>query len=332
MKRILITGGAGYIGSVLTSKLVKLGHEVVVLDTFLFTDAGLHGIRHSPLLRIVRGDIRDLAAVKDSLTAVDCVIHLAALANDPAGELDLELTRQINLESYRSLLAQALAAGAERFINLSSIGVYGINYDNNVTEDDPINPLTEYSRCKAASEALVKQHNNDKFTTVSLRCGTVCGWSPRMRFDLSANTLAAYAIATKKLSVWGGAQRRPQIHLEDATDFIIKLIDVPAAQIGGRIFNAAGYNTTVQEIAETIREVLNGELELTSGPARADERSYHVSSERIAKELGFGMKKTIRDAIVDIMNAYQAGLWENPDEPIYHNIQQLKSMRSVAGC
>jgi nucleoside-diphosphate-sugar epimerase len=152
-----------------------------------------------------------------------------------------------------------------------------------------------------------------------------------MRFDLSTNTLAAYAIASKKLTVWGGAQKRPQIHLDDATDFMIKLIDVPAALIGGRIFNAAGHNTTVQEIAETIGDVLNGELELTSGPARADERSYHVSSERIEKELGFGMKKTIRDAIVDIMNAYQAGRWTNPDDAIYHNIRQMKATRSVAG-
>ena len=332
MKRTLITGGAGYIGSVLTSKLVNLGHEVVVLDTLLFTDIGLSPLRDHPLLRIIKGDIRDVAAVKDSLSGVDSVIHLAALANDPAAELDPELTRSINLDSYHVLMKEAITAGVGRFINLSSIGVYGINYDNNVTEDDPVNPLTEYARCKAASETLVKQHNSDKFTTVSLRCGTVCGWSPRMRFDLSTNTLAAHAIATKKLTVWGGEQKRPQIHLDDATDFIIKLTDVPAAKIGGRIFNAAGHNTTVQEIAETIQHVLNGELELTIGPARADERSYHVSSERIAKELGFGMKKTIRDAIVDIMNAYRAGWWVNPEDPIYHNVQQMKSMRSPAGC
>ena len=330
MKRILITGGAGYIGSVLTSKLLKLGFEVVVLDAFFYTDIGISALADHPSLRLAPGDIRDLAALQTSLAGVDCVIHLAALANDPSAELDTTITRQINLDSYPVLLEESIRAGVQRFINLSSIAVYGINYDNNVTEDDPLNPLTEYARCKAKSETLVKQYNTDRFTTVSLRCGTVCGWSPRMRFDLCANTLAAYAISQKKLMVWGGAQKRPQIHIDDVTDFLVQLISVPAAKIGGRIFNAAGYNTTVQEIAETIKDVLNGNLELTNGPARNDERTYHVSSERIAGELGFTLKKTIRDAVVDIMKAYQEGRWTNPDDPLYHNIQQMKAMESAA--
>ena len=332
MKRILITGGAGYIGSVLTSKLLRLGFEVVILDTFFFTDIGISALLDHPSLRIIKGDIRDCSAVKASLNGVDCVIHLAALANDASAELDPELTRQINLDSYPILLDEAVGAGARRFINLSSIGVYGINYDNNVTESDPINPLTDYSRCKAKSELLVKEHNSENLTTVSLRCGTVCGWSPRMRLDLSTNTLAACAISSKKLTVWGGAQKRPQIHIDDATDFIVDLLTVPAAKIGGRVFNAAGHNTTVKEIAETIKEVMSGDMELTRGPARADERTYHVSSERIARELGFTVKKTIRDAVVDIMKAYENRLWFNPEDPIYHNIERMKSMGSSLRC
>ncbi|MGH9872614.1 MAG: NAD-dependent epimerase/dehydratase family protein [Pyrinomonadaceae bacterium] len=330
MKRILITGGAGYIGSVLTSKLLTLGFELVVLDAFFYTNVGISALLHHPLLRIVKGDIRDLAALKTSLTGVDCVIHLAALANDPSAELDLKLTRQINLDSYLPLLETAVSAGVQRFINLSSIGVYGINYSNGVTEDDPVNPLTEYARCKAMSEALVKQSNTREFTTVSLRCGTVCGWSPRMRLDLSTNTLAAYAICNKKLTVWGGDQQRPQIHLEDVTDFIIKLISVPAEKIGGRVFNAAGYNTTVRNIAETIKAVMNGELELISGPARSDERSYRVNSDRIANELGFKMTRTIKDAVVDIVRAHENGLWSDPDDALYHNIKRMRSMKVAA--
>jgi len=330
MKRILITGGAGYIGSLLTGKLLKLGFEVVVLDAFFYTDRGISTLSNQGRLRVIQGDIRDRVALQTSLANVDCVIHLAALANDPSAELNPTLTRQINLDSYPVLLDESLRAGVRRFMNLSSIAVYGINYDNNVTEDDPLNPLTEYARCKAMSEAAVKQFSSDTFTTVSLRCGTVCGWSPRMRFDLCANTLAAYAISRKKLTVWGGGQKRPQIHLDDVTDFIVELMAVPAAKIGGRIFNAAGYNTTVQEIAETIKDVLGGDLELTHGPARNDERTYHVSSERLAKELGFSMKKTIRDAVVEIMNAYRNGWWSNPDDSIYHNVQKMKAMESAA--
>lgn len=330
MKRILITGGAGYIGSVLTSKLLKLGFEVVVLDALFYTDIGISVVADHPSLRLVPGDIRDRAARQTSLANVECVIHLAALANDPSAELDTTITRQINLNSYPVLLDESIRAGVQRFINLSSIAVYGVNYYNNVTEDEPLNPLTEYARCKAKSETMVKQYNTDKFTTVSLRCGTVCGWSPRMRFDLCANTLAAYAISQKKLTVWGGAQKRPQIHIDDVTDFLVQLISVPAAKIGGRIFNAAGYNTTVQEIAETIKDVLDGNLELTNGPARNDERTYHVSSERIAGELGLRTKKTIKDAVVEIQNAYRNSWWTNPDAPIYHNVQQMKAMESAA--
>jgi len=330
MKRILITGGAGYIGSVLTSKLLKLGFEIVVLDTFFYTDIGVRSLLDHPSLSVVKGDIRDRSALKASLNGVDCVIHLAALANDPSAELDPKLTRQINLDSYPALLDAAVSAGVERFINLSSIGVYGINYQKGVTEDDPVNPLTEYARCKALSEAIVKQHNSDRFTTVSLRCGTVCGWSPRMRLDLSTNTLAAYAICNKKLTVWGGDQERPQINLEDATDFIVNLLSVSSEKIGGRIFNAAGHNTTVREIAETIKEVMNGELELTSGPARNDERSYNVNSDRIAKELGFKMTRTIKDAVLDIVLAHERGLWSDPDEALYHNVKQMRSMRAAA--
>jgi nucleoside-diphosphate-sugar epimerase len=332
MKRILITGGAGYIGSILTSKLLKLGLEVIVLDTFFYTDIGLSTLRDHSLLRVVKGDIRDLSALKTSLRGVNCIIHLAALANDPSAELDPKLTRQINLDSYPALLDEAVAAGVERFINLSSIAVYGINYNDDVTEDDPVNPLTEYARCKALSEAIVKEYNTRKLTTVSLRCGTVCGWSPRMRFDLCTNMLSAYAISNKKLAVWGGDQKRPHIHLADVTDFIIKLVSVSGEKIAGRLFNAAGYNTTVQEIAEIIKDVMNGELELTTAPARNDERSYHVNSDRIVDELGFKMTKTIRDAVVEIVSAYENGLWIEPAAPLYHNVKRMSSMRVTAAC
>jgi len=332
MKRILITGGAGYIGSILTNKLLKLGFEVVVLDTFFYTDIGLSNLVNHPLLRVVKGDIRDPGALKTGLTGVNCIIHLAALANDPSAELDLTLTRQINLDSYPALLDEAVSAGVERFINLSSIAVYGINYKEGVTEDDSVNPLTEYARCKALSEAIVKQYNSKTLTTVSLRCGTVCGWSPRMRLDLSTNMLAAHAICNKKLTVWGGDQKRPQIHLDDVTDFIIKLLSVSAEKIGGRLFNAAGYNTTVREIAETIKEVMNGELELTSGPARNDERSYHVNSDRIVNELGFEMTKTIKDAVVEIVRAHENGLWIDPDDVLYHNVKRMSSLRVTTVC
>ena len=312
----------------LTKKLLDLGYEVVILDNLFYTDIGLRHLRHHPSLHIVAADIRNLPALRQSLTGADCVIHLAALSNDPSAELDVELTRQINLETYPTILDEAVKAGVRRFINISSIAVYGINVSNNATEADALNPLTEYAVCKAKGEEIVKQYNSDTFTTVSLRCGTVCGWSPRMRFDLSTNTLTAYAIINRKLEVWGGDQKRPQIHIEDMTDFVVSLLAIPSGKIGGKLFNAAGRNTTVREIAETIQAVMNGELELTNAPARSDERSYHVSSEKIARELGLTIRKTIRDAVVDIMKAYEDGLWTSPDDSLYHNVKRIKSMES----
>lgn len=324
MKRILITGGGGYIGSVLTRKLLKLGYEVVVIDTFMFTDVGIKELRDHPLLSVVNADIREVERLRESLAGVDFVIHLAALANDPAAALDPQLTRQVNLESYPVLLDEAAKAGVERFINISSIGVYGINFTNNVTEEDSLNPLTEYAVCKAKSEEVVRQYNGE-LTTVNLRCGTVCGWSPRMRFDLSTNTLTAYAIVNRKLCVWGGEQRRPQIHLEDMTDFVIGLLTIGREKIGGQTFNAAGYNISVMEIAKLIKNEVDGDLELVSAPPRYDERTYHVNSDKITRQLGFTMKREIRDAVADIIRAYDRGFWKNPEDPIYHNIKVMRA-------
>jgi len=332
MKRILVTGGAGYIGSVLTRKLLESGYEVVVLDALIFTDAGIRDLRNHSRFRLINDDLRNRASLKASLSGVDCVVHLAAIANDPSAELDPKLTREVNLEIYPALLSEAANAGVRRFINLSSTAVYGINCDHNVTEDAPANPLTEYSVCKAKSESIVKDYNRDSFTTVNLRCGTVCGWSPRMRFDLCANTLTAYAVVNRKLTVWGGAQQRPQIHIADLAEFLVESLTISADKIGGKTFNAAGHNSSVMEIAEAIREVMNGDLELTSAPPRADERSYHVSSEKMARELGLGPRRGIKDAALEIVEAYQGGQWEDPHDSLYHNVKRMRALEKSVAC
>ena len=332
MKRVLVTGGAGYIGSVLTRRLLDSGYEVVVLDALIFTDAGVRSLRGHSRLKLVNDDIRNHTSLKASLSGVDGVVHLAAIANDPSAELDPTLTREVNLEIYPALLSAAADAGVSRFINLSSTAVYGINCDRNLTEDDPINPLTEYSVCKAKSESIVKDYNRDSFTTINLRCGTVCGWSPRMRFDLCANTLTAYALVNRKLTVWGGAQQRPQIHIADLADFVVESLTISADKIGGKTFNAAGHNSSVMKIAETIREVMNGDLELNSAPPRVDERSYHVSSEKMARELGFEPQRGIKDAVVEIVEAYQSGQWKDPHDSLYHNVKRMQALEKSVGC
>lgn len=332
MKRILVTGGAGYIGSVLARKLLESGYEVTVLDALIYSDAGVRRLRDQPHFRLIHADICERAALQRALAGVDSVVHLAAIANDPSGELDRALTRKVNLDSYPMLLEAAAQAGAKRFVNMSSISVYGKSDRAALTEDDPVNPLTEYAVCKAEAETVVKQFNSAHFATVTLRGGTVCGWSPRMRFDLCANTLAAQAVARKELTIWGGAQQRPQIHIEDLTDFIVCTLTSDSEKIGGRTFNAAGHNVSVREIGETIHAVMNGTLRLMDGPARADERSYNVSSEKLSKELGLRPQRTIKDAVVQIIGAHRRGWWSDPDDALYHNVKRMLAMEKTATC
>jgi len=323
-QKILVTGGAGYIGSVLTQKLLKQGMRVVILDNFTYTDMGIRHLLPNANLTIVKGDIRDLETVRAASSGVDQVIHLAAIANDPSGELNPDLTRSVNLDAYVPLLVESKKSGAHRFINASTFGVYGIKQEANVTEELPLNPLKEYSICKAKSETIVNNFNAPDFITTSLRCATVCGWSYRQRFDLIVNTLTYHALLYKKLTVFGGEQQRPQIHIDDLTDYFIALLNAPFHLIGGETFNAGGQNASILEIAQTVRDVLDEEIDMELLPPRDDERSYHVSSEKIANVLGLRPKRSIRDAISDIVIAYQKGLFTDPLDSLYHNVKRMK--------
>lgn len=323
-KRILVTGGAGYVGSILTEKLLERGYRVVVLDNFVFTDMGIRYLFGHPNLAVIEGDIRDARAVKEAMNEVESVIHLAAIANDPSGELNPGLTRSTNFRAYPLILKQAKNAGVRRFVNASTFGVYGIKYEPNVTEDLPLEPLKEYSICKAKSEEITKEFNSPDFITTSLRCATVCGWSRRMRFDLIVNTLTSHALLYKKITVFGGDQQRPQIHIQDITDYFVELVTVPSNLIGGEVFNAGGQNASILDIAETIRAVIGEEIEIENTPPRDDERSYHVTSEKIARTLGFRPKRTIHEAVRDITQAYRQGLWRDPLDSIYHNVKRMK--------
>jgi len=325
-QKVLVTGGAGYIGSILTEKLLTQGYDVVVFDDLSYTDIGIRHLYDNPRLLLIKGDIRDPNTVNIAVKNIDSVIHLAAIANDPSGEVDPSLTRSINLDSYYYLLQSAKEAGVARFINASTAAVYGIKDEPNVTEDMPLKPLREYSECKAKSEELVRDFNEPGFTTVSLRCATVCGWSPRMRFDLIVNTLTFHAILYGKITLWGGEQHRPQIHILDLTNYFISLLEIPKDQINGEIFNAGGENVSIQDIAESIRSAIGPEIVIEQTPARDDERSYHVSSEKIAQRLGLRPTRTIADAVSDIVTTHQNGLWDDPHDPIYHNIKRVKQL------
>lgn len=328
LKTVLVTGGAGYLGSVVSEKLLSCGHSVRVLDNLSYTDIGIKHLYDNPKFQLFKGDIRDEKILDESLNGSDAIIHLAAIANDPSGDLDPELTQSINYRAYNLILAKSEEYNVRRFLNASTFSVYGNKTENNVTEDLSLEPLKEYSICKAKSEVLVKKSNSPKMTTVSLRCATICGWSGRMRFDLIVNTLTYLAIKNRKLIVMGGHQQRPQIHIQDISDYFISLLDSPHDLVGGEIFNAGGENVSILQIAEIIREALGENILLEMVPARDDERSYHVSSEKIFHRIGLKPKRKIKDAVLDILDAYKKGLWVNPEDNLYHNVARMKAQFS----
>lgn len=328
---VLVTGGAGYVGSVLVPKLLARGHRVRVLDLYLYGEEVL-APWHGPNLQEIRGDIRDRDLLRTVLAGCDAVIHLACVSNDPSFELDPQLGRSINYEAFLSLLELTQTAGVRRFIYASTSSVYGITEEVNVTEDLPLEPLTDYSKYKAMCEEALLAEDHPGLTPVIIRPATVCGYSPRLRLDLTVNLLTNHAVNLGRITVLGGSQKRPNIHIADITDLYVTLLGLPDERIYRKVFNAGCENHTVTEIAEMVRDVviqsgLRKEIEITTAPTN-DTRSYHISSEKIKRELGFEPRHTIADAIRDLCAAFAAGRIPNPMTDIrYSNIKTMQARR-----
>jgi len=334
MSSVLITGGAGYVGAALVPKLLARGHRVTVLDTYAYGREALASVRGAANLREVEGDLRSREAVRGALAGCDTVIHLACISNDPSFELDPELGKSINFDAFAPLVADAKAAGIQRFIYASSSSVYGVSEAAAVDEEHPLVPLTDYSKYKMLCEPILLAEQSPTFTTFILRPATVCGYSPRMRFDLSVNILTKDAVTKRKITVFGGAQTRPNIHIEDLCDLYADLLDQPAAAIAGQILNAGFQNRTIAALAEIARDVVSRELpdggpiEIVTTPSN-DLRSYRVDSERIAERLGFRPRHTIEDAVRDLCIAFRTNRFPWPiDDPRYYNVAVMKRASS----
>ncbi len=323
MPKILVTGGAGYVGSILVQKLINNSYDIRVLDSMWFGSQGLNSIKDR--CEIIKGDVRDSKLVEKCLGNIDYVIHLAAISNDPCSDLNPELTKQVNYIATKNLVKLSKEKGIKRFIYASSSSVYGIKKEPNVTENLPLEPLTIYSKTKVWAEKIVRENNNENFTTVNIRPATVCGYSPRMRLDLTVNLLTYHAINKGKITVFGGEQKRPNIHIEDITDYYIDLLNVPKEKIAGETFNAGYENHTVMQIAEMVRDVIGNHVQIETTPTH-DLRSYHISSEKIKRVLGLSPKKTIRDAIIDLKNAFENNLIPNLKDSNYKNIEKMKEL------
>lgn len=326
IKNVFVTGGGGYVGAVLIPRLLDHGYAVRVLDLFIYGEQVLDNMKDNQNLEIYKGDIRDQSLLKKILPGCDAVIHLACISNDPSFELDLELGKSINLDAFAPLVDISRESGVKRFIYASSSSVYGIKEDSNVTEDLPLLPLTDYSKYKAQCEEILLKKRAPGFVALVLRPSTVCGYSPRMRLDLTVNILTNHAVNNRRITVFGGQQMRPNIHIADMVQVYIKSLEWPAEAINGKIYNVGFDNFTVSEIADKVRKVVGEDIEIVTTPTN-DNRSYHVSSEKIKKELGFVAAHSVEDAIRDLVAAFRAGKIPNAmTDSIYYNIKTMQEI------
>ena len=320
-KNIFITGGAGYVGSVLVPKLLDKGYTVTVLDLMIYGEEVLP--KHERL-NAVKGDIRDQALLKKLLPGHDAVIHLACISNDPSFELNPDLGKSINLDAFEPLVRISKENGVKRFVYASSSSVYGIKEEPNVTEDMVLEPLTDYSKFKAQCEEILDRFQSDDFTTVTIRPATVCGYGKRLRLDLSVNILTNLAVNKGEITVFGGTQKRPNIHIEDMTDLYVQLLELPKERIAGKIWNAGYDNFTIAEIAGMVRNVIGEHVKIVTTPTD-DLRSYHVSSEKIKNDIGFVATHSLEDAVRDLKKAFDAGaIPDSLTNDLYFNVKRMQ--------
>jgi len=332
-KKILVPGGAGYVGSALVPKLLDAGYGVRVLDSYLYDPDALKDCRGRAGFEELRGDVRNLKAVQEAVTGCDAVIHLACISNDPSFELDPELSLSINYDSFRPFVKACKSARVRRFIFASSSSVYGVSEAAEVTEEHPHVPITDYNRYKSLCESILKEETTDDFVTVAIRPATLCGWAPRLRLDLTVNILTSQAYCNGRITVFGGSQMRPHLHVNDMVDLYLKVLEAPEDVIQGQAFNAACTNLRVSEIAELVKRTVQPrlatkkEIQIVTTPSD-DPRSYHISAEKLRTRLGFVPSRTVEDAVNDLIDAFEAG--KIPDaltSARYYNVKTLKASK-----
>lgn len=331
LKNVLVTGGAGYVGAVLVPKLLKRGYQVKVLDLYIYGEEVFDEVKDNPNLQQIKGDIRNQGLLKNILAGCDSVIHLACISNDPTFELNPDLSRSINYDAFEPLVRISKESGVKRFIYASTCSVYGVTDAENVTEEHPLVPITDYNKYKGLCEPILLKYQSPDFTTVIIRPATVCGYSPRQRFDLTVNILTNHAYSLNRITVFGGTQTRPNIHIADITDLYCMLLELPKEQISGKTYNAGYQNRTVSDIADIVRKVISQEypsrkIEIQTTDSN-DVRSYRISSEKIRQELGFMSRHTIEDGVRDLLVAFESGKLPNSLTDIrYYNIKMMKAI------
>lgn len=325
-RTVLVTGGAGYAGSRLVPELLAAGYKVRVLDTCWYGVPEVHQGDGLGFFSLVRGDIREEEVVSRAVEGVTDVIHLACISNDPSYDLDPALGRSINLDAFLPLVKTSKDAGVKRFIYASSSSVYGVKDEEKVTEDLILEPLTDYSRFKAECEEILLDEREPGFATTILRPATLCGPAPRQRMDLTVNLLTNHAYNAGAIRVFGGAQYRPNLHIEDMCRAYLEILQQDAEKVDGQVFNVGTDNFTVMEIAEMVRNLINKEIDITVEPTH-DHRSYRISSERIFMRLGFRPIHSVEDAIQDLLAWFNRGEFPGSmSDSRYFNIARMQEI------
>jgi nucleoside-diphosphate-sugar epimerase len=331
LKNVLVTGGAGYVGHALVPELLAGGHTVTVYDALYF------GCRlpNDPALRVIQGDIRDTAKLAEALVGQDAVLHLACISNDASFDLDEKLSTTINYDCFEPMVIAAKNAGVRRFIYCSSSSVYGVSDSPQVTEDHPLVPLTLYNKLKGMCEPLLLKHMAHDFTCVVIRPATICGYSPRMRLDLSVNILTNHAVNKGAITVFGGAQMRPNLHIDDMVDTYKLMLAAPHEKIQGEIFNVAFRNYSISDLALLVKKVVEQEtsprreIKILTTPSN-DYRSYHVNADKIRRVLGYRPSRTVEDAVRSLTRAFTNHLLPDSfEDDWYYNVRTMKKLEAT---
>lgn len=329
-KNILITGGAGYCGSVLVPQLLEMGYVVSVYD-ILYYGKDFLPLDH-PGLSVVEGDIRDTETLAQHLNDIDAVLHLGCISNDASFVLDEALSTSVNLDAFEPMVVAAKEAGVKRFVYASSSSVYGVSDEKDVTEDHPLVPLTLYNEYKGLCEPLLFKHTDENFVGVVFRPATVCGYGPRQRLDVSVNILTNLAVNRGKITVFGGLQLRPNLHIQDYADLCKLLLEAPDEKVADGVYNCGFQNMSIMDIALVVKKVVeeefpeNGEIEIETTPTD-DIRSYHINSDKIKRELGFAPSHSIEEAVRDLCQAFREDkLPDSFDDDSYYNVRTMQAI------
>jgi nucleoside-diphosphate-sugar epimerase len=327
MKTVLVTGGAGYVGTLLCKQLIENNYNVIVYDTFWFGDF----IEDHKNLTKIKGDVRNLQPIIDIDNQIDSVIHLACISNDNTFELNEKLSEEINYNAFKPLLNCLKNKGVKRFINASSSSVYGFSDSPNVTESHPLVPLTLYNKFKGLCEPILFENHSNNFVCINVRPATVCGYSPRMRFDLSVNILTHLATRKKEITVFGGKQMRPNLHIKDMCNFYQYLLEADSNLVGGQTFNISGENISIENIASKVKQIFKDsydqDIKIKKVESEDDKRSYYLNSDKVKNHLKFELKYNVDDAIHEIYSILKKDEFSDSlENDQYYNIRTLKKL------